>query len=235
MFHMNLSLNQIFRPLLNLTIFEAIDQHNQYLNEYYIESRRVKVNGELGSSTPLKKTTLNKIAEGLTTSMEPKIKATKIFPNNLILFNQLLSQEKVIWYFPPAIKKLYFNDNIGIKTGNYPTPGLIFRWEEKLSIYAIKSKSINENTILYKAPYPNIGYADVCMGNAHYNVKMNTELEDFIREAEARFFESYFTHTMNNSSVLKGNFVLIYNKMQTEGVFPNKYLQSTNKRLKDIL
>lgn len=228
-------LNKVFKPLLNLTIYEATFSNDFTETNYYIEAREVKPNGKLGAAAPLKEETIENIASSFNNANGPKLIVNKILPSNLIMINQFPGQEKLIWLCKQSVRNLFFKKNIGIEDGRYPIPNLIFRWNGQLSVYAVKETKMNNNTVLYRAPYPNSG-SNVCMGNAGFRLNHSMTIHRVIEEIENRFFGSYFSHTITPNSLIKGNYVLKYRSIKDTTKFPNEVLiKIKNKKLENIL
>ncbi len=74
------------------------------------------------------------------------------------------------------------------------------------------------------------------MGSVDINIKSSVSVEEFIEAWENYFFNSYFSHLLNNYNPIKGNCVSLWKKlMETGEVFPVEVLKKNNKTLKHLL
>ncbi|MGV4502139.1 hypothetical protein ACQ1PX_11730 [Ornithobacterium rhinotracheale] len=74
------------------------------------------------------------------------------------------------------------------------------------------------------------------MGSVSIDIEKSTSLEEFMQLWETYFFESYFSHLLDNYCPTKRNITNIWKSLiDTEKPFPNKELKENNKTLKDIL
>ncbi len=228
-------INKVFKPTLNLTIFETTD--DGYGNHFYIESRVVRTDGSLGAAVPLKQNTLRNLALSLSSVKGPKITLEGMIPKEVLSINQFPGFEQLTWLSKPRRRKLYFKNLIDLSDDVYPIPPLIFIYSQNKSfrVYAVKTTNVNEETELYRAPFPNVSSSSVCMGRADYKMDKQMSVDDLMETMEDRFFNSYFSHTIGNDVVVKGNFVLLYKEIQKDDKFPLNKLQPHKKELREIL
>ena len=74
------------------------------------------------------------------------------------------------------------------------------------------------------------------MGTVDVKIKNSTTLEEFTESWEMYFFNSYFSHLMNNHNPIKGNCVNLWkNLIETKEPFPTDQLIEINKTLKALL
>ena len=81
--------------------------------------------------------------------------------------------------------------------------------KRSLKIFALpNNRRPTEKTELFYAPFFNV-YEDgnVCMGTVDVNIQNSTSLEEFTKKWEDYFFNSYFSHLMNEHNPIKGNCV----------------------------
>ena len=110
--------------------------------------------------------------------------------------------------------------------------------ETNINITHIKGKSKPDaGTSLYHAPYFNI-YNDgkVCMGTVNVQIEKHTALEDFMVQWESYFFNSYFSHLMNNFCPVSENIIQLWQaQTQTERDFPVIALKKNGMTLQTLL
>jgi len=173
-----------------------------------IEHRRVKNDGSVGSAKPLYQNTINKLFGHL--HGHSVLKQFKgIIPENVLYMNNVT--ETLAWYYPKMIHPLIFNNKKW--NDDYALPMLLFKCKgNHLSVFAIKGNK--PDSLLYIAPFANITGSGVCMGTASLNTGRHKYFEDVMSEVHNKFFNSKFTHAMEEYYLLgKG-----------KKVFPNKKL-----------
>ncbi|MCH5684087.1 prokaryotic E2 ligase family D protein [Niabella sp. W65] len=144
-----------------------------------------------------------------------------------------------MWFTKATCRNLFFIEGLGISSGIANVPALLWiASKEKLHIYALKSnRKPTENIPLYHAPFFNV-YANgnVCMGTVDVNIKKSASLEEFTAAWEAYFFNSYFSHLMQNHNPIQGNCVSLWKKLRKTGdPFPKDVLKKTDRTIKNIL
>ena len=74
------------------------------------------------------------------------------------------------------------------------------------------------------------------MGTVDVNIQNSASVEEFTEKWEEYFFNSYFSHLMNEHNPIKGNCVTLWkNLIQSQEEFPNDVLIKTNLTLKTLL
>ena len=77
---------------------------------------------------------------------------------------------------------------------------------------------------------------NVCMGTVDVNIQNSNSLEEFTKKWEDYFFNSYFSHLMNEHNPIKGNCVSLWkNLVGTDNSFPKEVLKNANRILKNLL
>lgn len=224
-----------FVPEVCLMIYKQKKENNQ--DTFYLETRKVrktKLGYRILEGKPLDKKTHSELSKYFKKSKEDSIYCKGLLPKNVLYFGESNSKPHIIWYRKgPA--SLIFKKDLNVKDGIYMLPTLIFMLKgETLSVFATKSKSINEKSDLYKAPFHNIyDNGDVCMGSAL--IKESNELKTIIKNYESAFFNSKFSHFQNEGSPIKGNLNTYFNKIVDKQIpFDNSLLIKTNKKLKNL-
>lgn len=156
-----------------------------------------------------------------------------------ILFTDSSENGKVIWFTQEQERDLFFVKNLNIPNGKANVPPLL--WianKQNLKIFALEiDQRPDESTPLFHAPFFNIyENGNVCMGTVDVRIKNSASLEEFTESWEHYFFNSYFSHLMNNHNPIKGNCVNLWkNQIETKIIFPKKILVKNNKTLKELL
>lgn len=118
-------------------------------------------------------------------------------------------------------------------------PRLIFKaTKNQLSVYALKeTRRPTAKTKLYYAPFFNVYESgSVCMGTVGIKVAKAESLEEFIQLWETLFFNSYFSHLLDDYNPVKENIVSLWKDLiDTDKPFPNEQLKKNGKTLKNIL
>lgn len=206
----------------------------------YVESFDMDKNGNPINAHPLTIREANQLAKALKTAKEEKelcVKSEGIISNSILHIDAI--QNKVIWFTKAIQRELYFSESLGIRKGmaNIPTMLWIAN-KNNLSVFALNSNCRpNENTKLYHAPFFNVyKNGNVCMGTVDVQMKKIASLEEFTIAWESYFFNSYFSHLMQNYNPIKGNCVTLWESLvNTNKAFPKEVLKKSGKTLKDVL
>lgn len=156
-----------------------------------------------------------------------------------ILFTDSSENGKVIWFTQEQEKDLFFVKNLNIPNGKANIPSLL--WianKQNLKVFALESdERPDENVQLFHAPFFNVyEYGNVCMGTVDVRIKNSASLEEFTESWEHYFFNSYFSHLMNNHNPIKGNCVNLWkNQIETKEIFPKEILVKNNRTFKELL
>ena len=146
---------------------------------------------------------------------------------------------KVVWFTKSQERELFFLKNLNIPNGKANIPPLL--WvanKQNLKIFAVENdERPDENTPIFHAPFFNVyENGNVCMGTVDVKIKNSASLEEFTESWENYFFNSYFSHLMNNHNPIKGNCVNLWkNLIETKESFPIAQLIINNKILKELL
>ncbi|WP_156507727.1 hypothetical protein [Halioglobus sp. HI00S01] len=159
-------------------------------------------------------------------------KAKKLLNRQILAANDDLivwvreTERRVCWHRKEAI--------------DAPQPRLVFVWQacRSLSVFAVKSTTLSENTPLYNAPYWNIDEdGTLCLGGAVLPKTFNVH---YCEEAEECLFGAQFSHRNGSHKVVRGDdsdkgLLMFWRGVQTKQKFPNSELIAAKKRLGDIL
>lgn len=207
----------------------------------YVEAYDMDKKGYPINAHPLNLKESTQLANALDTSEELTrkfLKPSGLLPKNVLYINPD-HDGYAIWYTPVQKVSLFFVDSLAITNGKVFVPPLLWKASKNtLYIYAINNTTnINEQTAIYNAPFFNL-YEDgkVCMGTVSVNIKADCLLEEFIREWEQYFFNSYFSHLIQKQSPVKGNIIQLWQRLvNTPKQFPMKSLLKNGLTIKNLL
>lgn len=180
--------------------------------DYFVELHDITRDGTILDGKPLTWRNL----KGLITLFQQKNQPNKtgLFPDNLLTHDI----HKTIWYYPPKFRYLYFSKELNIPDGPAWCPGLIFMANgSTLSVFAFAGKDRPAvNTELYHAPFHNKHEnGGMCMGSAKRTKGKTTD--QIIRGWESAFFNSKFSHLIDNPCKGRKNLNTIWAKLITKG------------------
>jgi len=226
----------LYHPVRAFVVYEKDGTDKQH----YVESYDMDENGCPMNAHPLSVKEATALAKSLDTSEELQrnfLKPEGLLPKNVLYINPTQGGY-VVWHTPKQRVHLYFTKSLNIPNGIASIPPLVWRAsKDTLWIYALADDAeVNLQTPLYRAPFLNL-YNDskVCMGTVKIKIPTDCLLEEFISKWQRHFFESYFSHTLGNSTV-KGNIIQLWQSLVgTKKQFPIKSLLKTPYTLKNLL
>ena len=184
------------------------------------------------------------LIKALTTNTQKKksqdfLKPKGILPTHILQINPNAENGSAIWYTKSMKRQLYFTENLEISNGTAEIPAMLWlATQRRLKIFSLpNNRRPTEKTPLFYAPFFNV-YEDgnVCMGTVDVNFQNSTSLEEFTEKWENYFFNSYFSHLMNEHNPIKGNCVSLWKSLiNTEKQFPKEALKQANRTLKNLL
>ena len=134
---------------------------------------------------------------------------------------------------------IVFTENLEIPNGRAEVPAMLWLANKRsLKIFALSSnRRPTEKTELFYAPFFNVyENGNVCMGTVDVHIQNSTSLEEFIKNWEDYFFNSYFSHLMNEHNPINGNCVNLWKSLiNVEKPFPKEALKKANRTLKNLL
>ena len=233
----NKDFGTLYEPKSALVFYESKSNNT----EIYVEHFDMDKNGNPINAHPLTVNEAKVLAKSLQTDEEKDkifLEPKGILPTNILHINSSRNGS-VLWFTQSQQKQMYFVKNLEIPNGKAQVPAMLwFADKEHLSVFALKNdKRPTEKTLLYYAPFFNV-YEDgkVCMGTVDVNIKNSASVEEFVKAWEDYFFNSYFSHLMNNHNPINGNCINLWKKsMETGENFPSEVLKKNNKTLKNLL
>ena len=229
----------LYHPTTAL-VFYKNDERNI---ETYVEHFDMDENGNPINAHPLTEREAKKLAKALATKTQRKknqnfLKPKGVLPNHILHINPS-ENGSVLWYTKSMNRQFYFTENLEIPNGRVEVPAMLwFANKRSLKIFALaNSRRPTEKTELFYAPFFNV-YEDgnVCMGTVDVNIQNSNYIEEFIEKWEDYFFNSYFSHLMNEHNPINGNCVSLWKSLiNTEKPFPKEALKKANRTLKNLL
>jgi len=218
----------------NITEFkpvQAVIVYKKGYSDYYLETHEIMHDGDKfiwQEGRAFLKEQLKELAISLVNESFEPIEIKGLMPENLLYMKQTFFDINMVWYLPPSKQVLYFSKDLKIKSGEVSLPGLIFSVNDKtLSVVAFKGKTKPTlKTELFKAPFFNIyDSAEVCMGNVR-DSRQKKVLTDEMERWEKRFFNSNFSHFLDEQVVQpKVNLSILFKDlMKTKKPFPESAL-----------
>lgn len=227
----------LYHPKTALVFYEAKGTNAEVYVEYFDMDR----NGNPINAHPLTVKEAQYLSKALDTTKERNkafLKSKSLIAAN-ILYTDPSENGFAMWFTKATSKNLFFIDGLNISNGVASVPALLWiASKQKLYIYALKSdRKPTESTPLYHAPFFNV-YADgnVCMGSVDVNIRKSASLEEFTAAWETYFFNSYFSHLMQNHNPIQGNCVSLWKTLRKTGEpFPKDVLKKVDRTIKNIL
>ncbi len=228
---------QLYEPKAALVVFAAGGLSSPYIEYYDMDESGSPVNPH-----PLTVREAQSLAKALDTREQAGkafLRPEGILPDNVLHLDPS-ENGSVVWYTKPQRQKLYFAESLRLENGMVALPALVWKANKKeLQIFALKGTAKPKaETPLYHAPFFNLyqkGY--VCMGTVNVAIKSAASLEEFITAWHAYFFESYFSHHINEHNPVGVNLFNLYKGLMadTEKTFPTDTLRPTPLTLKNLL
>lgn len=197
-------INATFKPVQSLIIY-------QYKSDYYIESHPLEtVNGRniLGAGVPLTEEGIQDIVEYFKGKEGRESMIKGIVPDTLLYSDWGIERKILVWYNPPAKRKMQFTKELAIPNGNAWQPGLIYVLEDgDLDVFAVNCAGRpSADAELLRAPYHNVSASgSVCLGSARISNPRTITYTNIIQHYELLFWASEFSHLAGNDTPVKGN------------------------------
>lgn len=228
---------QVYLPIKSFVVSQRLDDSTRFRIETYdFDSIGRPVN-----ATSLSLTEAVELAGYLDVAGEVNrgfLTPVTLLPEN-VLYLSASGQGKVIWYTPPALQQLFFLPELAVASGPCHVPGMIWMGDpDQLRVYAyIKKGKPVLDTPLYHAPFLNVHENGlVCMGDVELQVS-NKSLNAFMDSWQRAFWDSFFSHTINDFVPIIGDFAALWNSLSGTGIpFPAARLIKAGKTtLKNLL
>lgn len=226
----------LYHPKSALVFYE----NNGLDKDVYIEHFDMDHNGNPINAHPLTVKEAAKLVKALRVEKEEAfLKPKGILPTNILHINPNKDNGTVLWYSKKQQRDLYFVDELEIPRGKANLPPMLWNANKNsLSVFALTSdRRPTEKTNLCFAPFLNIyKNGNVCMGTVSIDIEKSESLEQFILLWENYFFNSYFSHLIDNHNPINGNCTSLWKDLiESDKPFPLDVLKKNNKTLKTLL
>ena len=232
----------LYKPKSALVFYQTNGNYKSN-TDTYVEHFDMDKNGNPINAHPLTENETKILIKALTLNSKKEksqdfLKSKGILPTNILHINPS-ENGSVLWYTKAMKRQLYFVENLEIPNGIAEIPPMLwFANRRSLSVFVLSNnRRPTEKTKLYHAPFFNVyENGKVCMGTVDVNIQKSASVEEFTEKWEDYFFNSYFSHLMNEHNPINGNCVNLWrNLVNTGKIFPKKVLKTTNKILKNLL
>lgn len=177
----------------------AIYQSDSRSAETYVERHRVLKSGEILEGQAVTRAQLASLSRAM--SLQASESDNFYFdwiPDQLKILRAHPDGLRLGWVVPRRKSPMYFAADLEINDGQVWHPDMFFFWDGRaLRVYWIDpacNGNVTPDTKLFLAPYHNLsGDGLVCMGDAV--IKPDANLSVFMRNVEAAFFLSKFSHS----------------------------------------
>ncbi len=229
----------LYYPTTALVFYQNDDRNKDTYVEYFDMDK----NGNPINAHPLTEREAKILAKALITKTQRGKKQDFLKPNGILPAHVLQinpsENGSVLWFTKSMKRQLFFTENLEIPNGIAEVPAMLWSANKRsLKIYALaNNRRPSENTPLFFAPFFNVyENGNVCMGTVDVHIQNSTSLEEFIKKWEDYFFNSYFSHLMNEHNPINGNCVNLWKSLiNTEKQFPKETLKKVNRTLKNLL
>ena len=227
----------LYHPVSALVIYQTKGTNRATYVEHFDMDR----NGNPINAHPLTEREAKALAKALNTEKEKSkafLKSEGILPTNVLYINPT-DKGAVMWFTKSRKTKLFFADKLDMANGTAEVPALLwYANKHSLTLFALATnRRPNGKTALYHAPFFNVYESgNVCMGTVNINIKNSASVDEFTSAWESYFFNSYFSHLVNEHNPVIGNCVSLWKELIATGkAFPNEVLKKTNRTIKNIL
>lgn len=231
-------LDEIYQPVKALVIYESNRQADK---DVYVESYDIDGKGQPLNAHPLTVEEANDLSECLDNSPQNQrsfLKPKGIIPPEVLYINPD-KRGFVVWFTKAQRANLFFIDKLGIPCGSASIPPMIWKADEdELSVFALlDNKRPTIKTRLFHAPFFNIyGSGKVCMGTVEVEINSYGSLEEFMESWQEYFFNSYFSHSLDNYAPASISIVGLWKDLvNTRKKFPVSTLVRNGQALKNII
>lgn len=216
------------------------DENTCYFEHAYITYNEIEEDYMVGAFQPTPVDVLSKLIDSVKYVYDTRSFLQvdgNIMPKNVLLNTTSGSFPWVVWYRPKQVTRFYYKGNHGEIDAEILMPNLVFELKnESVRIFATFTQNITTDTVLYRAPLPNLYEKNtVCWGSVNINGFLTGSLQNHIKGVEKAFFDSYF----NDHGVMKNDEKYFeYIKKMTKDhklEFPKEYYEKVGKYGKVII
>lgn len=236
--------SNLFTPVKALLIYEQDNQENDNSSpskDIYVESYDIGNNGKPINAHPLSSKEMLHLSEMFQSANDLKngyLNAEGLIPSKVLHINHA-AKSTVIWFTPKQERAVFFASLLDIPSGEAKVPPMIWKADdEQVAVYALRNnRKPSINTTLYHAPFFNVYQnGNVCMGTVNIQIAKNCFLGDFMEQWENYFWNSYFSHLMQDFNPVSTNIVQLWKSLVETGAdFPTDVMKKTNLTIENIL
>lgn len=236
-------ITQSFGTLYHPTIALVVYQNDEINKDINVEHFDMDKNGNPINAHPLTEREAKELIKALTINIQKEknqdfLKLKGILPTHILQINPS-ENGAVLWFTKSMKRQLYFTENLEISNGMAEVPAMLWLANKRsLKIFALSSnRRPTDKTELFYAPFFNVyENGNVCMGTVDVHIQSSTSLEEFTTKWEDYFFNSYFSHLMNEHNPINGNCVNLWKSLiNNDKLFPKEALKKANRTLKNLL
>lgn len=232
------ALQELYLPSKLLVIYKQAFEENKSI---YVESFDLNSKGMPVNAHPLNSAEAVGLAEAL--YADTSLGSHFLQPETLLPVNLLHIRPGAagwaVWYTKATKVQLFFSQQLGIPAGKASIPPLLWKaTKEELCIYALTSdRRPGLDTPLCHAPFFNLyKNGKVCMGTVDIEIDNDCRLENFMELWQEYFFNSYFSHLLDDYCPVSVNIVTLWKELiGTNKPFPLEVLTVTSLTLKNLL
>ena len=237
------NITQDFGTLYHPTTALVFYQNDERNKDTYVEYFDMNKNGNPVNAHPLTEREAKELLKALTINTQKEknqdfLKPKGILPTHILHINPS-ENGSALWYTKSKKRQFYFTENLEIPNGRAKVPAMLWLANQRsLKVFALpNNRRPTEKTELFYAPFFNVyENGNVCMGTVDVNIQNSNSLEEFTKKWEEYFFNSYFSHLMNEHNPINGNCVNLWKSLiNTEKQFPKETLRTANRTLKNLL
>ena len=234
---------QDFGTLYHPTTALVFYQNDERNIETYVEHFDMDKNGNPINAHPLTEREAKELIKALTINTQKEksqdfLKLKGILPTHILHINPS-ENGSVLWFTKSMKRQLFFTENLGISNGIAEVPAMLWLANKRsLKIFALaNNRRPTEKSELFYAPFFNVyENGNVCMGTVTIDIQNSASVEEFTEKWEEYFFNSYFSHLMNEHNPINENCVNLWKSLiDTEKPFPKEVLKPANRTLKTLL
>ncbi|SDH29463.1 PRTRC system protein B [Mucilaginibacter gossypii] len=226
----------LYEPLKALLIYRNSEKKSIYVEAFDMDQHGKPINAH-----PLTVQESISLAKALDTSEDLQtsfLDPVGLMPNNVLYINRGRNAF-ALWHTPSQKVRLLFKEGLAIPNGEAFVPPMVWKaTKTTLYVYALNNNDpLTLNSSLCQSPYFNIyGDGKVCLGTVSIQIPKDCGLEEFMRQWQIYFFNSFFSHTLGGGSPIKGNIVQLWQKlMNTDTPFPLEKLNPIKTTLKALI
>lgn len=232
----------LYHPVSAFVLYMRNGDAGEESGKAYVEHFGIDSNGNPVNAHPLTVREAQRLSKLLQNSNE-NLRNSFLVPEGLMPANVLYTSTEdnglVIWHTKAAKRKMYFTKSLAIPNAKVSVPALLWvATKEELRLFALKTNQRPKlETPLFHAPFFNMyEVGAVCMGTVDVQIKRSLSLEQFMQQWEEYFFNSYFSHLINEHNPVKGSCFSLWKRLATEGgSFPTEILKPHFIKLNSLL